>query len=198
MNVQKVDHAADVRSVHRPAMSICSSPVWHVSGKLPFLIHHYLGSWESYSYRDDARKGLDRTYDSWLHRSNAASVIYNAGASTWINGFQRSVGLEKANRLLSEAGLPADYDASAKIVEFRCKLGNQKCNQLKGDGGMAGGMMMGGAPKARGRPSVATTVVTQGAANFIRDSKKKTRGGVVWVKRKSAAWQGMLMISRKQ
>jgi len=78
-----------------------------------FLLHagiyHYLGSWESYSYREDARDGYLRSYDKW-HKIS----IMKAGGSDdymrpWIGGFIKVVGEENARYLLQDAGLPRDY-----------------------------------------------------------------------------------------
>ena len=44
------------RSLHRPIPTICQAP-WLNEWESSLRINHYLGSWESYSFRNDARKG---------------------------------------------------------------------------------------------------------------------------------------------
>lgn len=62
-----------VKSPHRVVAEMCDS-----IGTLrfsPFQVNHYLGSWEEYSHRDDARKGSDKTIDvSVLYRCARVGV----------------------------------------------------------------------------------------------------------------------------
>jgi len=104
VNVQKVDHTSQVRSVHRPAMGICPSPQWAVCKNNPFFIYHYLGSFEAYSFRDDARKGWERTYEAWESRTAKAAIVKDEYAVSWLPGFVKHVGIERAQRLLMDAG----------------------------------------------------------------------------------------------
>ena len=74
------------------------------------------GSWEAYSFREDARKDGDRTYDRWLERSTSnggMSII----AKPWMRGFTDLVGGTKIDLyLLRDAGkFPGDYNATANI-----------------------------------------------------------------------------------
>jgi hypothetical protein len=80
------------------------------------------GSWEAYSFREDARKGGDRNYDRWLERSNMTTA--NGGTSIiawpWMRGFIDLVGgTEIALYLLQDAGkFPRDYNATANIQDW--------------------------------------------------------------------------------
>jgi hypothetical protein len=52
---------AVVRNPHRMIDQLCGPP-FHSETKFSALrINHYLGSWEQYSFRDDSRKGADRS-----------------------------------------------------------------------------------------------------------------------------------------
>jgi hypothetical protein len=75
------------------------------------MIYFYLdgGSWEAYSFRDDARKGGDRNYERWFERSNMTSSTSSGGGTSvvawpWMRGFVDLVGgTEIASYLLRDA-----------------------------------------------------------------------------------------------
>jgi len=101
-------------SAHKPIEGTCPTSVSLNYGKIPLGIHHYLGSWESYSFRDDARKGTLRNREVWEERS----VKQDGGADDeirpWIQGFVRLVGDEQAKYLLKDAGLSSNFTRSAE------------------------------------------------------------------------------------
>lgn len=98
---------------HKPISSLCPTSPYVQYGGIPLGIHHYLGSWESYSYRDDARKGNVRNREEWEKRS----VNQQGGADDeirlWIQGFVGLVGTEDSKTLLKDAGLPSNFSRSA-------------------------------------------------------------------------------------
>jgi hypothetical protein len=100
-----------VGSVHRPIVEVCGSafPAYTLSS--PFRINHYLGSWEAYSFRDDSRKGGERSFQAWQFKNVTSDMERNDMAATWLKGFMADVGAEKARRLLKHAGLPRTYEA---------------------------------------------------------------------------------------
>ena len=83
--------------------------------KEQFIIHHYLGSFESYSFRDDARKGDLVNDDKWRERANKTRGEFSHGIRPWLRGFVELVGGPKvASYLLQDAGkFPDDYDVEA-------------------------------------------------------------------------------------
>lgn len=91
-------------TAHRP-IGICPRPLQNYD-EVPIGIHHYLGSWESYSSREDARKGTLRNVNVWTERS----VLQSGGADDevrpWLEGFVREVGVETAGNLLRMGGIP--------------------------------------------------------------------------------------------
>ena len=105
-----------VGSAHRPVKSVCPrGKLWEDYGSLPLGIHHYLGSWESYAFRDDARKGVLRRRKIWNERAE-----WNEGGSDdeireWIEGFVSNTGEVLARELLSGAGL-SKADIDEKLV----------------------------------------------------------------------------------
>ena len=53
---------APVESIHMPIKNLCKRRRLHIrSYNQVFVIHHYLGTWEQYSYRDDSRAGVERS-----------------------------------------------------------------------------------------------------------------------------------------
>ncbi len=86
-----------------------------------FTIHHYLGSFESYSFRDDARQGGLRSYEIWKERSNDTLGEYSHVVRPWLRGFVDLVGgSEVASYLLQDAGrFPEDYNLELRIDQFK-------------------------------------------------------------------------------
>jgi len=93
---------------------------------LPLGIHHYLGSFEAYSFREDARKGSIRTYDVWKERSTLAAGGADDILRPWIAGFVEWVGEEEARVLLRDAGLPPGYKKSQEETKAWAKMPDLK------------------------------------------------------------------------
>jgi len=99
-----------VNSPHRPVHSVCEwPPAYRFIKDSPFRINHYLGSWEAYSYREDSRKGAERSRETWELQSNTSNTKRSDDASTWLKGFYKEVGVKKANTVLEGAGIPKSY-----------------------------------------------------------------------------------------
>jgi len=96
-----------VPNPHRP-LSICDRAMYHNVKSSPFLVHHYLGSWEAYSFRDDSRKHAERSREAWEYRASL-DHIRNDQLSGWLKEFVTLHGPERASTLLHEVGLPPDY-----------------------------------------------------------------------------------------
>jgi hypothetical protein len=95
-------------SLHRPIRSLCAQP-WSKDGQSQLRINHYLGSWESYSFRDDARKGFERSREQWEYKASTNSDQTDDNIRPWLKGFVDLHGPEKAERLLANVGLPPNY-----------------------------------------------------------------------------------------
>ena len=76
-------------------------------------ILHYLGSWQSYSYRDnDARKGSHiKNRQVWIETSDKTNGEKSSVIHPWLHGFTKLVGGEEnAKYLLKDAGyIPSDH-----------------------------------------------------------------------------------------
>ena len=80
-------------------------------GRLPeewLVIHHYLGTYDQYSFRDDPRDLIPgrppRTYTLWNETGQPANVLDDS-MRPWVVGFFRSVGEAAAARMLQGVGL---------------------------------------------------------------------------------------------
>jgi len=74
--------------------------------EVPVGIHHYLGSWEAFSCRDDARMGSWRHSDNkWTKRAELNEGGADDNARPWIAGFVKQVGQDTAQELLEEVGV---------------------------------------------------------------------------------------------
>jgi len=75
---------------------------------LPLVVHHYLGTWEEYSCRDDARGLNDNTTPhsraSWFNHANHKEGGATDEIRPWLQGFVNMVGVDEAKRLLEGAG----------------------------------------------------------------------------------------------
>jgi len=102
------DMLYDNGNCHRPLKRVCHlRNIYRRYSSIPLGIHHYLGSWESYSFRDDARKGTLRTYDKWFKNSNRTTGGADDEIRPWIVGFVQEFGTTLAQELLKDVGLAA-------------------------------------------------------------------------------------------
>ena len=119
LNVQKIaSFPVKVRNPHRPVFEVCPGPKGDHLLTVPFLLHHFIGSWEAYSYRDDGRRGKEKTYAAYVERAQQSDVYENK-MSHWMPAFVETVGEVRATILLQNAGLDPEYNASFKIDNFK-------------------------------------------------------------------------------
>mmetsp|Transcript_43298 Transcript_43298/g.101525 ORF Transcript_43298/g.101525 Transcript_43298/m.101525 type:complete len:127 (-) Transcript_43298:220-600(-) len=102
-----------------------------------FIFGHYLGSFESYSFRDNSRKGGLRTYETWKERSSQTAGEYSQVIRPWLRGFVKLVGgPDVASYLLQDAGkFPEDYDVNVKADEYRTTYDHNADNWRRRKGG---------------------------------------------------------------
>lgn len=96
--------------------------MWRNYGSLPLGIHHYLGSWESYAFRDDSRKGTLRSRDKWMERAKSEAGGSDDEIRQWVEGFAKDAGDVLARELLSNAGL-SQSDIDDKNATNHWQLG---------------------------------------------------------------------------
>jgi hypothetical protein len=127
VNVQYVNHSCSLKSPHSPAPYLVGCPYGYKMKDSSMYLKHYISSWEAYSFRDDSRKGRERSREAYLDQSQETSKFYEDSITSWRAGFVDGVGEETATILLKDAGLPASYNASDKISECKCVVG-KKCD----------------------------------------------------------------------
>ncbi len=90
--------SSDMYSVHRPNHKSCFPPTKpYFDGLL--RVHHYLGSWEQYSSRSDVRRSRGR-FDKFAYVDKGTDYQLQK----WLQHFIDKVGIEKARKLLENAG----------------------------------------------------------------------------------------------
>ena len=93
-----------------------------------FIVSHYLGNFEAYSFRDDARQGGLRTYEIWKKRSTQTKGEFSDVMRPWLRGFVKLVGgPDVASYLLQDAGkFPDDYDIMSRINEYNATYNHNR------------------------------------------------------------------------
>ncbi|KAL7460540.1 hypothetical protein ACHAXS_000987 [Conticribra weissflogii] len=88
--------------VHRPLPDICpkKSTYWSY-GHVPLGIQHYLGSYDSFYFRDDANN-IRKKWEYWAYGKDGGE---DDEIRPWIRGFCHSVGESMAVELLDGAGV---------------------------------------------------------------------------------------------
>jgi hypothetical protein len=112
MDVSRITTFPRIQSLHRPIKEYCSAP-WKNEWDSGLRINHYLGSWEAYSFRDDSRRGGERSYEGWVFKAMDADET-DDNIRPWVAGFVESQGKEQAQQLLDGAGLPKGYQSNGK------------------------------------------------------------------------------------
>eukprot|EP00814_Leptocylindrus_danicus_P007274 CAMPEP_0116005114 /NCGR_PEP_ID=MMETSP0321-20121206/986_1 /TAXON_ID=163516 /ORGANISM="Leptocylindrus danicus var. danicus, Strain B650" /LENGTH=448 /DNA_ID=CAMNT_0003473507 /DNA_START=66 /DNA_END=1409 /DNA_ORIENTATION=- len=95
-----------IQNVHTPIKRVCGTPfVDTFYSESVLKIHHYIGSWDAYSVKDDLRRNSAK-YDA------LSSVDYGSvyDAQSWLRGFVNNVGIERAQSLLDGVG---DWSSTA-------------------------------------------------------------------------------------
>jgi hypothetical protein len=95
-------------SLHRPIKTLCPAP-WNNEWESGLRLHHYLGSWEAYSFRDDSRRGGERSREQWEYKATSNAEQTDDVIRPWIEGFVATHGRDTAHHLLQDAGVPSNY-----------------------------------------------------------------------------------------
>ncbi|KAL3935442.1 MAG: hypothetical protein SGBAC_009039 [Bacillariaceae sp.] len=112
LDVSRVEKFPKVQSLHRPIKTICSAP-WKDEWSSGLRINHYLGSWEAYSFRDDSRRGGERSFEGWAFKAKEGDDT-DDNIRPWVDGFVEKHGPDKATELLQDAGLPRGMKGNDK------------------------------------------------------------------------------------
>jgi hypothetical protein len=112
LNVRKVKFPCKVLTPHRPVMNLCPPPQGKFVKESPFLLLHYVGSWESFSFRNSTMPGrvlVERS--SGGGERNYRTSMSRLRKRGWKALFRMWESSER-RRLLRHAGLPRGYNGS--------------------------------------------------------------------------------------
>lgn len=90
-------------TAHRPIRRLC--PSQFVEYVFPIGIHHYLGSLEAFTARNDARKNNFKSATMWHKYAHRRGAGLDDEIRPWLSGFVDLVGQEMASFLLQRAGV---------------------------------------------------------------------------------------------
>jgi len=124
LDVSRIETVPKIQSLHRPIKTLCSAP-WKDDWDSGLRINHYLGSWEAYSFRDDSRRGGERSYEGWAFKAQDVEET-DDNIRPWIDGFVEQHGEENAKELLRGAGLPKGFHAGSLAKNGDNGGGNEK------------------------------------------------------------------------
>ena len=116
-----------VKNVHRP-LPHPHCPASFIDDKDSiFRINHYVGSWESYSFRQDSR-GLEEMKRMYRIKSIIAGGGKEDTITSWIDGFLESVGYNTAIKLLNGAGV---IDNKTEMEKMKREEDEMKAKEKK-------------------------------------------------------------------
>lgn len=93
-----------VQSIHRPIWELCGHRRLYITAEQQvFVINHYLGTLEQYFFRNDSRTGKERSLDVY-DKVKAIDDENDDQVHSWLQGFVKVHGLEKAAALLTGVG----------------------------------------------------------------------------------------------
>lgn len=113
-------------SLHRPIKKICPTP-WINDWNSGLRINHYLGSWNSYSFRDDSRRGNERSWEVWTYKATTLGENTDDNIRPWLSGLIQQEGADVAAEMLKDVGLPANYKNGD---DYRWHLLPERLNEI--------------------------------------------------------------------
>ena len=106
IDVSRIDSkffvATEQVMVHLPIQEYCQGEddLWILNGQSLLVVHHYGGTWEQWSHREDTRgKRTRQAYDRMEYDKQSDDCI-----RPWLNQFVNEVGWWTARRLLRDVG----------------------------------------------------------------------------------------------
>jgi hypothetical protein len=100
------------QSLHRPVKTLCPAP-WNNEWSSGLRLNHYLGSWATYTFRDDSRRGGERSREQWEYKASINQDQTDDVIRPWITGFVKHHGIVQAKELLQDTGVPPQYKVPA-------------------------------------------------------------------------------------
>jgi hypothetical protein len=87
--------------------------------KSPIVAHHYVGTWNQWTFRDDPRSWTRKKRGKYEALSGEGVLLHQEKAATmWLDGFVNKHGIDKAKALLQDVGyVPPNTNQSSRIIE---------------------------------------------------------------------------------
>lgn len=101
----------DIDSIHSPFEELCGKS-YQNKERFPFMVHHYIGSWEQYNERGDFRRSREIFESKAFHAHNNTYHL-----QSWLKLLVGKVGLVNCTRLLEGAGTVQKIDIDAVPLE---------------------------------------------------------------------------------
>jgi hypothetical protein len=103
--------------VHRPNKELCTEDgMWKRNVESPLVLHHYIGTFEQFTFRSDPRQGR-RTADEYSGYQDVSFGMVGPWESRrWLVDFVAAVGATDAAHLLEGAG-QVERDATPALAE---------------------------------------------------------------------------------
>lgn len=107
----------DEVDVHRPIMNCCTiDEMWINIVESPLVLHHYVGSLEQFTFRNDPRTGKHTVETYAAYQDVNFSTVHPWDSRQWLIDFVRVMGLEKASYLMQGVG-EVEQNASTAMSE---------------------------------------------------------------------------------
>ena len=108
---------------HRALMTHCPLKEEFLGNrKSPLVAHHYVGTWDQWTFRDDPRSWTRKKvgkYQAMAGEEDGVILHQEMAATMWLEGFVQLHGVEKAKRLLEGVGYvpPKSNNQSALLLQ---------------------------------------------------------------------------------
>jgi len=107
INVQRItEFSRQETDAHRPVRSACPQRGLYVQNKdSPLVVQHYIGTWEQYSFRKDARDGMKQRNAGRFEEHQLIRAMYDdTMCDGWLSELVRLRGIDHAQYLLEGVG----------------------------------------------------------------------------------------------
>ena len=102
---QIANYSRQETDAHRPVRSECPRRNLYMPNLVsPLVVNHYVGTYEQYTFRDDARAGMKQRDDERFAWYGTIQDGVDASIAPWLGRFVQEVGLQEARRLLEGVG----------------------------------------------------------------------------------------------
>lgn len=105
LDLSRIPSLFDIQDPHRLVWEYCpESGLKTRNEDSPLVIHHYLGTWEQYDFRDDVRKGTRNRKSFQKFQNLNTGHDEQSAIQPWLGGFIKENGQDAATKLLEGVG----------------------------------------------------------------------------------------------